>query len=167
MFPSLYVMVIGNSFFHGCVWVVTTGSDRTYPMHQICPGPHRVPMATARSDRTYLTPVWYIRPLGYVRPFVRIQRPRNRVRLDISDPLDMFDPRSGSRAMTVRSVEHIPPVEHVCAWLGSREFPSYRTDISNLHRIYPIQPNSSQFESPIEHIWPWSDISDVLRPQWL
>jgi hypothetical protein len=38
------------------------------------------------------------------------------------------------------------------------------SDISEPHQIYPTQLNSSQFKSPIRHIWSRSDISDVLTP---
>jgi hypothetical protein len=109
--------------------------------------------SSATLDISDLWPqVKYIRPAGFIWP-----------------PL-------GSRTVATAPVRHIRPAEYIWSSLGSRPlaawtdqtYPTHRiypvfigfqnrvtshwSDISEPHQIYPTQPNTSQFESPIGHI---------------
>jgi hypothetical protein len=103
---------------------------------------HWVPEAWQLCQVRHIWPqVRYIRPTGYIRS------------------------SSGSRALVTKPgrtylTHRIYPV-----FIGfQNRVTSPWSDISEPHQIYPTQPNSSQFESPIGHIWSRSDISDVLTP---
>jgi hypothetical protein len=84
--------------------------------------------------------------------------------------MDMSDPPTGSRTVAggpglTNPIPHrIYLIGQICSiFIGFKKgCTPLEMDISETHRIYPTQPNLSQFESLIAHIISRSDISDVL-----